>query len=167
MTYRYFAYGSALDRTHVAEWAREHGYHGFSLVDGQPAAVDDHELALTVPSRYWMGAVGTLIPRPGATTYGVLFELPEADAEKVRHKEGATTGLYREIAIEVRLWAPGAEDDVTMQLLEAHAFVAAEGRAVPDPPPPSERWLEAVIAGAEAHGLPAPWIAELKRKGRR
>jgi len=39
-----------------------------------------------------------------------------------------------------------------------------EGRAVADPPPPSQRWLDIVIAGAEAHGLPELWIAELKRR---
>jgi hypothetical protein len=166
MSYRYFAYGSALDPAHVAEWAAEHGYARDLLDDASPAVLDDYELVLTVPSKYWMGAVGTLEPRPGATVYGVLFTLRDEQADAVRHKEGVATGLYREIEVESRLWTPGG-DDATLQLNTAAAFVVAEGRAVQNPPAPSQRWVDIVVAGAQARGLPELWIAELKRKGRR
>jgi hypothetical protein len=165
MTYRYFAYGSALDAAHFAEWASEHGYPPDVLGEGLPAAVDDHELVLSVPSKYWMGAVGTLEPRPGATVYGALFEVEDRFADVVRHKEGVATGLYREIEVEVRLWTPG-DVDVTLQLNTASTFVVAPGRAVAAPPPPSQRWLDIVIAGAAARGLPDLWIADLKRRRR-
>ena len=161
MTYRYFAYGSTLDAGHLADWCREHGIEGFALAEGQPAVLDDFELALTVPSRYWMGAVGTLEPRPGAAVYGVLFELADADADTVRHKEGVATGLFRELDVEVRLWGPGGDDPGTVQLRSASAFRAAEGRAVAEPPPPSRRWLEIVARGAGAWGLPRVWIDKL------
>ncbi len=165
MTYRYFAYGSALDPAHFAEWAQEHGYPGDVLGDGLPAALDDYELLLTVPSRYWMGAVGTLEPKQGSTVYGVLFEVADAQADIVRHKEGVATGLYQELEVEVRLWTPaGAE--ATLQLDTAHTFVVAEGRAAASPPPPSQRWLDIIIGGAQARGLPDLWIAELKRRKR-
>jgi cation transport regulator ChaC len=167
VSYRYFAYGSALDATHFAEWAAEHGYAGRALDEGQPAVLDDYELAMTVPSRYWMGAVGTLEARPGGAVYGVLFTLPDDWADMVRHKEGVATGLYRETEVEVRLWAPGGDDDVTMQLMSASAFVVSPGRAVTAPPPSSQRWLDIVVRGAQARGLPDLWIAELKRKGKR
>jgi cation transport regulator ChaC len=166
MSYRYFAYGSAMNPEHFAEWARDHGHPTDVLGDGQPAVLDDHELAINVPSRYWMGAVGTLEPKQGATVYGVLFEVDAAHADVVRHKEGVATGLYREIEVEVRLWTPGG-DDTTMQLMTASAFIVAEGRAAAAPPPPSQKWLDIVIAGAQRHGLPELWIAELKRKARR
>lgn len=166
MSYRYFAYGSILDPEHFAQWAEEHGYAGRVLEDGQPAVVDDVELVLNVPSRYWMGAVGTLEPRPGGAVYGVLFTLPDDLADMVRHKEGVATGLYRETTVEARLWIAGAED-ATIELMEASAFVVTEGRAVAAPPPPSQRWIEIVARGAQARGLPDLWIAELKRKGRR
>jgi hypothetical protein len=165
MTYRYFAYGSALDPEHFAEWATEHGHPTNVLDDGVPAALDDYELVLSVPSRYWMGAVGTLEPKPGETVYGCLFEVADEHADVVRHKEGVATGLYREIELEVRLWTPGGPS-TTLQLNTASVFVVAEGRQVPHPPPPSQRWLDIVIAGAQARGLPDLWIAELKRRKR-
>jgi hypothetical protein len=161
--YLYFAYGSALDAGHFAEWAKEHEHPADILGDGLPAVLDDHELQLSVPSRYWMGAVGTLVPKPGATVYGVLFEVEPAHADVIRHKEGVATGLYKETRVEVRLWTPG-DDGSTLQLDEAAAFVVAEGRAVADPPPPSQRWLDIVIAGATARGLPELWLADLKRR---
>lgn len=166
MAYRYFAYGSILDADHFAEWAREHGYEGRLLEGGAPAILDDFELALTVPSRYWLGAVGTVVPKPGGAVYGVLYSVPDDWADMIRHKEGVATGLYREIEVEARLWTAGA-DDATMQLMTASAFVVVPGRAAATPPPPSQRWMEIVVRGAQQHGLPDLWIAELKRKARR
>ena len=166
MAYRYFAYGSALDATHLAEWSQEHGYAGRALEDGQVAVLDDWELQFSVPSRYWMGAVGTITPRPGAATYGVLFTVPDDWADMVRHKEGVATGLFREVDVEVRLFVPGADETSTMQLLDAAAFRVAEGRDVTPGPPPSRRWMEIVTRGAQARGLPDLWIAELRRKAK-
>ena len=165
MTYRYFAYGSALASAHFAEWAKEHGYPGDALGEGLPAALDDYELSISVPSRYWMGSVGTIEPKAGETVYGCLFEVPDEHADAVRHKEGVATGLYHEIEVEVRLWTPGGPA-TTLQLNNASAFVVAEGRTVASPPPPSQRWLDIVIAGAQERGLPDLWIAELKRRKR-
>lgn len=164
MAFRYFAYGSALDDTHVRSWAEDHGHPPDLLAeDGLPAAVDDHALAFTVASRYWGGGVGTLEPRPGAVVLGMLFELDDAAAEVIRHKEGARTGLYREVRVEVRV-VMGGHEGATMQLLEASAFVATSPG---EPVAPSARWLDAVITGARARRLPATWIAELEgfRKG--
>jgi gamma-glutamylcyclotransferase len=154
----YFAYGSALDRAHLTAWAQEHGHPADFLGEGLPAVLDDHALELTCASRYWGGGVGTLVPRVGAVVHGVLFELDEAALEIVRHKEGAVTGLFREITVEVQLGHDG-DDTPTMQLLSASAFVAS---APPAQVAPSARWLDSVIAGARAHGLPAAWIAELE-----
>jgi hypothetical protein len=164
--YRYFAYGSALDSGHFAEWAGEHGYRSDLLDDGLPAVLDDHELVLSVPSRYWLGAVGTLVPAPGQSVYGVLFELADEHADAIRHKEGVATGLYREIEVEARLWTPGGPE-TTLQLKTAAAFVVAEGRASEHPPPASHRWLETVLAGATRRGLPELWLADLRRRGKK
>lgn len=165
MTYAYFAYGVALDGEHMAEWCREHGYGAPSLEDATPAVLDDHELVLTVPSRYWLGGVGTIVPKPGSVVYGVLFLLPDDQADTIRAKEGVASGLYREVDVEVRNYTPG-EGEVTIQLMSASAFAAAEGRAPAMPPVASQRWVETVVRGARAHDLPELWVAELKRKGR-
>ncbi|HKA88406.1 MAG TPA: gamma-glutamylcyclotransferase family protein [Haliangiales bacterium] len=160
MSYRYFCYGSSLDAQHFAGWANEHGYGSRSLGEGQPAMLSDYELSLTVPSRYWMGAVGTLAPRPGAVVHGVLYALANDDADMIRHKEGVASGLYREIDVEVEV---GAGPATTLQLVRGHTFVAAPERTSAAPPAPSRRWLESVVRGGRAHGLPAAWTDELAR----
>ncbi len=166
MSYRYFAYGSILDDEAFAEWAKEHGYEGRVMEDGQPAVLDDWELTLSVPSRYWMGAVGTIEPRPNGVVYGVLYTVPDDWADMIRHKEGVASGLYQETEVEVRLWA-GGDADVTIQLMTAAAFRAAEGKHGAAPAAVSQRWLDIVLRGGEKHGLPDLWLAELKRKARR
>jgi hypothetical protein len=166
MSYRYFAYGSILDADHFADWAKEHGYEGRTLEEGRPAVLDDWELTLSVPSRYWMGAVGTIEPRPGSSVYGVLYVLDDDWADMIRHKEGVASGLYREAECEVRLWMGGG-DESTIQLLSASAFRAAEGKSSASPTAVSQRWLDIVLRGGAAHGLPDLWLAELKRKARR
>jgi hypothetical protein len=160
MTYRYFCYGSSLDDEHFAAWANEHGYGGRTLGEGQPAMLSDQELAIVVPSRYWMGAVGTLVARPGAIVYGVLYNLADEDAEMIRHKEGVSSGLYRELEVEVEV---GIGPTTTMQLVRGHTFVAAPERLAAGSPPPSRRWLERVVRGGRAHGLPSVWIDELAK----
>lgn len=161
MTYRYFCYGSSLDAEHFASWANEHGYGGRTLGEGHAAMLSDYVLEITVPSRYWMGAVGTLAPRRGGAVWGVLHTLANDDAEMIRHKEGVVTGLYREIDVEVEI---GAGPTTTMQLVRGHTFIAAPDRVASDPPPPSRRWLECVLRGARAHALPDAWMQELARR---
>jgi hypothetical protein len=160
MTYRYFCYGSSLDAEHFASWANEHGYGTRSLREGEPAMLSDHELSLVVPSRYWMGGVGTVVPHPGGVVHGVVFALGDDDAEMVRHKEGVGSGLYREIQVEVEI---GAGPATTMRLVSASMFVAARA-AGGEAPPASRRWLSHVARGAKAMGLPEAWVEMLERR---
>jgi len=160
MSYRYFCYGSSLDTEHFASWANEHGYGVRSLGEAQPAMLSDYELQLIVPSRYWMGGVGTVAPHAGGVVHGALFVLGDDDADMVRHKEGVGSGLYREVEVEVEI---GGGPATTMQLVRAKTFVAA--RTVGGPAPPaSRRWLSHVARGASAVGLPEAWVEMLERR---
>jgi hypothetical protein len=165
VSYRYFAYGATLDAEHVNSWCRDHGYAEGLLAEGMVAILDDYELLVEVPSRRWLGGVGTISIAPGASVYGVLFELDDERADIVRHKEGVASGLFQEIDVEVRLWTPGADPgETTIQLLPARSFRASDarqGRAAP-----SKGWLDTVVRGAQAHELPDMWVAELRRRAR-
>jgi hypothetical protein len=166
VTYRYFAYGPTLETGHVAEWLQETG-ETVDLTDGSPAILDDWALTLATPSRLWMGAIGSIAESPGAMVYGVLFELADEQADAIRRKEGVAAGLFREIDVEVRLWAPGmgeGEDGPTIQLLPARAFAAVPRPLTPTAP--SRRWVDLTVRGAQARGLPDLWVAELRRHGR-
>src|SRR5687768_4901310 len=88
-TVRYFAYSTVLDRAAFEEWRAQHQYDFFDLPTGRVAEALDVGIVYDFPSRWWGGRVAGLADRPGARTFGMLFEIAGADWPIVRHKEGA------------------------------------------------------------------------------
>jgi len=95
--------------------------------------------------------VAGLEDRPGATVHGLLFEIAPKDWPIIQHKEGAITGMC--IEREVRVRTPAGEST-------AVAFTTAPGRKSLDGPV-SPRFVEALIRGARAAGLPEAWVGSL------
>lgn len=152
----WFLYGSSLDREAFRSWAREHGYAEPDLGRGFPARLDGWRLAFDVVSRFWGGAVGSLVPAVGARVEGLALPMPGAARGLADHKEGAISGLYRATGVTVTRLSD-------QEPVEALAWVASPDRRLPAEGPPAAAWLETVIRGARAAGLSAGWIAELER----
>ena len=152
----WFLYGSSLDRDAFRDWAREHGYAEPDLAKGFPGRVDGWRLAFDVVSRFWGGAVGSLVPAAGARVEGLALPMPGAARGLADHKEGAISGLYRPTDVTVTRIAD-------LEPIRAVAYVASPDRRLPAAQPPSAAWLETVIRGARSAGLSAGWIAELER----
>jgi hypothetical protein len=150
---RYFAYSTILDKTAFDEWRGQHGYQQFSPPPGQVAEALDVALVYDFPSRFWGGRVAGLADRPGASVFGLLFDIAGVDWPIVQHKEGGITGMAVERAVRVRT-ADG-------QVVEAWAFTTAPGRRRQEGPI-SASFVEALVRGAESAGLPAAWIAALR-----
>lgn len=150
--FRYFAYGSALSVARTQEWCESHGMDIAPFLAGVPARLDDHKLEFRVPSRYWQGLVADLVPAPGESVHGVLFELGDDARAAVLHKEGVATGLFREVEVAVQV----GERRVT-----ASTF-AAEPSRVTTPGAPSASYLDALITGAQERKLPDTWLATLR-----
>jgi gamma-glutamylcyclotransferase len=151
--YRYFAYGSALSKRHVAEWASEHGVDARVFDVGVPAVLRGYKLVFDVESRFWGGRVANLAVEEGGTVHGVLFDIPDDMQDAIARKEGVPTGLSQEIDVTVESGA---------QSIAANAFVARpEKRTTPGPASP--RLLEYLIEGAQERGLPAEWVAALRK----
>src|SRR5437762_2920176 len=151
--YRYFAYGSALSKRHIGEWAAEHGVDARLFARGAPAVLRGYRLVFDVESRFWGGRVANLAEDENAEVHGVLFEIPPPAKDAVLRKEGVATGLSLEIDVTVK---------VEGKDVAAKAFVARpekrgeEGAA-------SGRLLAYLIEGAQERGLPQGWVEELKR----
>jgi gamma-glutamylcyclotransferase len=151
--YRYFAYGSALSRRHVGEWAIEHDVDPRLFEAGTPAVLRGYELVFDVESKFWGGRVANLREREGGAVHGVLFELPDEAKEAVLRKEGVPTGLSQEIEVAV---------ETAGNPIAANAFVArAERRSAPGAP--SAKLMTYLLEGAQERGLPQSWIDELRR----
>jgi gamma-glutamylcyclotransferase len=150
---RYFAYGSALSKRHISEWASEHGVDPRLFEGGVPAMLRGYSLVFDVESRLWGGRVANLARDEQGTVHGVLFEIPDEMEDAIARKEGVPTGLSEEIDVTVQ--AGG-------QNVTAKAFIARpEKRTTPGPA--SARLLEYLIEGAQERGLPPDWIAGLRK----
>jgi len=150
---RYFAYSTVLDQAAFEAWRAEHGYGEFSLPPGILAEATDVDLVYDFPSRWWGGRVAGLVDRPGATIQGRLFTIAGTDWPIVMHKEGAISGMCVERTVQV---VAGGER------LEATAFTTNPARASLDGPI-SPRFVEALVRGARAAGLPEAYVARLAR----
>jgi hypothetical protein len=147
----YFAYSTVLDRVAFEAWRTEHGYDSFDLPEGRVAEALDVDLVYDFPSRWWGGRVAGLVDRPGVTVFGRLFTVAGVDWPIVQHKEGGITGMSVERPVRVLV---GGER------LEATAFTTNPERASLEGPV-SPRFVEALVRGARAAGLPEPYLERL------
>lgn len=152
----YFAYSTVLDPAAFAEWRQQHGYDFFSLPAGERVEALDLGLVYDFPSRWWGGRVAGLEDRPGSTVHGVVFSIAPVDWPIVQHKEGFVTHMCIERPVRVR--GPSGEREAT-------AFTTAPQRRSAEGPV-SPRFVEALVRGAAAAGLPAAWVESLKVSGR-
>src|SRR5258706_2988054 len=151
--YRYFAYGSALSRRHIGEWAAEHGVDARLFARGAPAVLRGYRLVFDVESRFWGGRVANRGQDDTGEVHGALFEIPPPAKEAVLRKEGVATGLSQEIDVSV---------EVEGKHVPAKAFVARPEKRG-EPGPASGRLLAYLIEGAQERGLPQSWIEELRK----
>jgi cation transport regulator ChaC len=151
--YRYFAYGSALSRRHIGEWAAEHGVDARLFARGAPAVLRGYRLVFDVESRFWGGRVADLVEDKDGVVHGVLFDIPVPARDAILRKEGVATGLSQEIDVTVE--AEGKK-------IAAKAFVAKPEKRS-EPGPASGRLLAYLIEGAQERGLPQPWVDELEK----
>ena len=152
-TRRYFGYSTVLDRAAFEDWKAQHGYGFFALPPGQLAEALDVDLVYDFPSRWWGGRVAGLADAPGKSVFGRLFEISSKDWPIIQHKEGAVTGMCVERPVRVR---------VEGQELQATAFVTSPRRASTEGPI-SQRFIDALVRGAQSAGLPADYIERLRR----
>ena len=151
----YFAYSTVLDRAAFEEWRAEHGYQFFDLPESKLAEAVGLELVFDFPSRWWGGRVAGLSDKEGSSVFGLLFEIRGEDWPIIQHKEGAITGMC--VERDVKLLVDGNE-------VKACAFTTNPGRQRSDGPV-STRFIEALVRGARAAGLPASYVERLGRSG--
>ncbi len=151
----YFGYSTILDRPSFEEWRAQHGYDFFNLPQGELAEGVDLGLVYDFPSRWWGGRVAGLADAAGQSVFGRLFEIREDDWPIIQHKEGFVTGACVEREVQVKVGG---------QVVKATAFTTNPSRASVDGPV-SERFVEALVRGAKAAGLPESYVQGLGKKG--
>jgi hypothetical protein len=114
-----------------------------------PAELPDHRLAFLRRSIRWGAGVVDIVPAPGRSVWGVLYDLPVGPGE-LDAKEGAGFA-YRRREVDVL----GDDSSFAAFAYEVIEKEPAEVRPRPD-------YVELLVTGAREHGLPADYIAELE-----
>src|SRR5437667_12590395 len=101
----WFIYGSSLDLEAFRAWAGEHGYRVPDFSRASAARLDGFRLSFDVRSRFWGGAVASLAEAPDQHVEGISLPMAGAARGLVDHKEGAISGLYRPMNVELTVGA--------------------------------------------------------------
>ncbi len=153
--FNWFIYGSSLDVEAFRAWAAEHGYQLPDFSRAAPARLDGFRLSFDVRSRFWGGAVASLMEARGQHVEGISLPMPGAARGLVDHKEGAISGLYLPFSVEI---------DVGGNQVPALAYRAAPDRRLAAEEAPSRTFVETLVRGARAWKLSDAWIAALQQK---
>ena len=148
----YFAYGSNLRAAQMRRLCPGHEYLG-------PARLAGHRLAFTLPDREWQGGVADAVPSPGDEIRGALYRLPEPDLAPLDAYEGFDPAGPDEANDYVRR-AVGVTPEGQKSAVEAWCYFV---RAPRGHVAPSEHYRAALIEGAIERGLPADYVATMRR----
>lgn len=132
----YFAFGSNMDRAHMARLCRGAEALG-------PTRLDNHQFFIA------HAGYASIAPKRGATVHGVLWKVTAAHIAKLDAYESVAGGLYHKAAVPVH------RGD---RLLRALAYVASD----PRPGRPQPGYQERVAAAARAWRLPEAYVRELE-----
>ncbi len=133
----YFAYGSNMDRAHMAKLCKG--------AEPLGAATAENHI-------YYVAACGyaSISPRRNSRVHGVLWKIGARDVLKLDEYEAVGEGLYRSAAIPVKQ---------NGKLLRAMIYYATE--AIPGRPKPG--YQEGVIAAARSWDFPESYLLELEK----
>lgn len=135
----YFAYGSNMDRAHMARLCPQAEPYGVASLRSY---------------KYVMAASGfaTVIPWPGSFVHGVLWKVGPKEIAALDRYEDVAGGLYRAAQLPVKY---------NERLLRALVYLASGDRTGPVP----QGYVENIIAAAKAWNLPPDYVDYLAKQG--
>jgi cation transport regulator ChaC len=139
----YFAYGSNMNRAQMRARAGE-------ILEEHPGKLENYELLFDKKAR-GRSATANIHPAQGKTVHGVLYKIQESALRSLDRFEGAPVH-YRRIEVTVT--------DAAGRKIAAQAYIATKVEKGLYPAP---HYLQGILQGADEHGLPADYIAELKQ----
>jgi len=146
----YFAYGSNMSRRQMRERCPDHECLG-------KAVLKDHALCFPRHSTIRNCGVAGLTETPGGEVWGVVYRLHDEDLSALDRREGYDPAQPSDVNRYNRQTIP-----VVMDERKVMCFVYF-ARHEPGQHVPSEDYLGTMIEGAEENGLPADYVAALKR----
>ncbi|MGD2175207.1 MAG: gamma-glutamylcyclotransferase [Candidatus Brocadiaceae bacterium] len=148
----YFAYGSNMDLEQIRERCPSAGFQF-------RAKLPDHELGFTRKSRRRGCGVADAVPTDGGEVWGVVYEIDEEHVPCLDRWEGY--GPYRAECRNayVRKKCTVLKEGEPARRLEVFTYFA---NRQPDPPPPSESYMQLITEAAKCWGLPHDYVRQLE-----
>jgi gamma-glutamylcyclotransferase (GGCT)/AIG2-like uncharacterized protein YtfP len=141
----YFAYGSNMARRimdGVSPTARVVGI----------ARLPDHRLAFTRRSTRSGTGVADVVPAPGETVWGVVYEVDGEDLAQLDRKEGLGRAYERHLARVLMTANSGAPEG------PQEVWIYTVLRKEPSEVPPAAGYVETIVRGAAERGLPLHYL---------
>ena len=139
----YFAYGSNMDPEGMLSRAPDAVALGAARLSGW-------RLTFTADSPDDGFGVPHIEPDPEDEVWGVLWELSETDVARLDEYEGVGLGAYlRDVVVVSR---DGADVEAMVYLATSRVYLK-----------PSSGFMQQMVRGAKAHGLPRKYVEQLKR----
>ena len=138
----YFAYGSNMERAQM-----KHLCKGSRFVSA--ARLMDHQLVFPRRSDAWGGGVAGLKPAAGKRVEGVLYEISEVDQKILDQAEDYPRSSIRKLV---------TVENFSGEKVKAFTFFVFGAGDYP----PSRRYMEQLISGAEEHNLSDSYITQLE-----
>jgi len=135
----YFAYGSNMDRAHMARLCPQAEPYGVASLRSY---------------KYVMAASGyaTVIPWPGSFVHGVLWKVGPKEIAALDRYEDIAGGLYRSAQLPVKY---------NERLLRALVYLASGDKAGAVP----AGYVEKIVAAAKEWNLPPDYVDYLAKQG--
>ncbi|WP_340695852.1 gamma-glutamylcyclotransferase family protein [Hydrogenobacter thermophilus] len=137
----YFAHGSNMSQRQMKERCKEGKFKtlGRAFLRGYRLVFDGYSIS-------WDGSVANLVPLEGGIVWGVLYEVSEECIKKLDECEGVSSGYYKRVKVEVH-----SEDGKSFMAYTYLREPLEEGK-------PSREYIETLLEGAEAVGLPEEYV---------
>ncbi len=143
----FFAYGANMNQQQIRERCR----HARVVTK---ARLPCYRIGFFGNSRIWDGAQASVVRESGQEVWGVVYELSTTDLERLDAWQDVRmdgTGPYFHYPVKVT----GTDGRIYLSLLYEKSILG-------EPQKPSAPYLDFIVAGAEAHQLPAAYIQALK-----
>jgi cation transport regulator ChaC len=114
-----------------------------------------HRMGFATLEKLRYDPLGTRLHRSPACAHGVVYRLTSDEVAQLTKKERG----YKLETISVQPLNPEEDGE---DLTEALAFVSSQGNILIQPVPPTRRYADLIVGGAELRGLPSDYIDWLR-----
>ncbi|XP_067648355.1 gamma-glutamylcyclotransferase-like isoform X2 [Eurosta solidaginis] len=164
-SFYYFGFGSNLltKRIHI---------QNPSAVRVGPGKLEDYQLDFYTSSRTWHGAPATIVPKPGSSVYGAIWQIDNKDMKSLDDQEGVSLGVYVPITVPVLAMNDGKRIECRAYHLAKQPIgdvKCMKPEEIPYNRQPSKTYLKTMVKGAIESCLPADyvqWLRSIKHNGK-